>query len=230
MIGTLYRYPHPYDPARFVYVGQGPNRDKNHRSGKLDFGLRFKNRFPDVELPQPIKEQIEVSSQLELNEEETIWMFRYHTWRGYPDGMNLTFPGSHDYKVMGVLGGSAYRKFGHPGNKNAHLNLTFEARSKGAKRRNEIYAEFAVEIGRRSGQKNVESGHIQALGRKQGRKLVETGVLASYRTPEHQAEACRARNAIHGNPQTKEGSLKGACGFWNIKRNKPCTCGMHKEL
>jgi hypothetical protein len=32
-------------------------------------------------------------------------MFIYHTWRGYEDGMNLTFPGSIDYLNMGRIGG-----------------------------------------------------------------------------------------------------------------------------
>ena len=95
MIGTLYRYPHPYDSARFIYVGQTTDvhrRDKDHRSGKLDFGLRFKKKFPDADLPQPVLEQVEAFDQTELNELETIWMFRYHTWRGYPDGYEPVFP------------------------------------------------------------------------------------------------------------------------------------------
>src|ERR1700688_3217458 len=103
MIGTLYRYPHPYDSVRFIYVGQGPNRDIRHRSGETSFGRRFKKIFPDTELPQPTKEQIEISGQTELNEEETVWMFRFHTWRGYPDGMNLTLPGLQDYKESSRL-------------------------------------------------------------------------------------------------------------------------------
>jgi hypothetical protein len=57
MIGTLYRYQHPHDSARFVYVGQGGNRDRQHRSGKSSFGRRFKKQFPDAVLPQPIKEK-----------------------------------------------------------------------------------------------------------------------------------------------------------------------------
>src|ERR1700684_3123649 len=107
MVGTLYRYSHPHDYTRFIYVGQGLNRDKYHRSGRSSFGRRFKKLFPNMDLPQPIREQVEVSSQSELNEEETIWMFKFHTWCGYPDGMNLQFPGSSDYKNMGALGGRA---------------------------------------------------------------------------------------------------------------------------
>jgi hypothetical protein len=105
MIGHLYRYPHPFDSDKFIYVGQGSKRDQTHRKGKTSFGRRFKNLFLNVELPQPIREQVEVRDQLELNELETIWMFRYHTWRGYESGMNLTFPGGFDYKNMSALAG-----------------------------------------------------------------------------------------------------------------------------
>jgi hypothetical protein len=230
MIGTLYRYPHPYDSTRFIYVGQGAKRDKNHRSGKIEFGRRFKEKFPGVELPQPILEQIEVLDQAELNDLETIWMFRYHTWRGYPDGMNLTLPRLDDYKVWGQLGGLATkettggRKRGNP---QGQLNATFEGRSKGGRIVGAIYGPI-------QGRKNAESGQMSRVGKiygpAQGKKLVESGVLASYRTPEHQSEACRKRNAIHGNPQTTEGSKKGACGMWNIRHGKPCTCGQHIKV
>jgi len=101
MIGHLYRYPHPFDTAKFLYVGQGIKRDYYHRSGKSSFGRRFKRDFPNVELPQPVREQIEIQNHTDLNEFETIWMFRYHTWKGYVGGMNLTFPGSKDYLSLG---------------------------------------------------------------------------------------------------------------------------------
>src|ERR1700676_2374815 len=103
MIGHLYRYPHPYDATRFIYCGQGAKRDVVHRRGTEGFGRRFKKAFLDVELPQPIREEVEVKDYLELNELETIWMFQYHTWRGYEGGMNLTFPGSDDYKRLWLL-------------------------------------------------------------------------------------------------------------------------------
>jgi hypothetical protein len=112
MIGTLYRYPHPYDPSRFIYVGQGPKRDEAHRSGRSTFGRGFKKLFPGVELPQPVREQVEVSDYIQLNEEETIWMFKYHTWRGYDGGMNLTVPGSTDYKNLGKIAGHIASKTG----------------------------------------------------------------------------------------------------------------------
>src|SRR6202030_2967867 len=105
MIGHLYRYPHPHDPTRFIYVGQGGNRDWSHRSGKSSFGRRFRRDFPGTELPQPIREDVEVESYIELNELETIWMFRYHTWRGYSGGLNLRFPGAKDYKELARMGG-----------------------------------------------------------------------------------------------------------------------------
>jgi hypothetical protein len=206
MIGTLYRYQHPNDPTKFIYVGQGPKRDKEHRSGKSSFGRRFKKLFPDDILPEPIKEQIEVYSTSELNEEETIWMFRYHTWWGYPDGMNLGLPGSSDYKNIGKIAGqmavesgqvqSLGKKQGRKNVENGHLASirTPENISKGTRRRNEIYGnpstpESCARAGRIGGRKHVESGHIQALGKIQGYII--------------------------------------CCLRWNIRRGKPCTCGKH---
>lgn len=103
MIGTLYRYPNPTDGTKFVYVGQGSKRDSAHRRAVSSFGRRYRRMFPNAELPQPIREVFEVQDQLELNELETIWMFQYHTWHGYDGGMNLTIPGSDDYKNMARL-------------------------------------------------------------------------------------------------------------------------------
>lgn len=61
--------------------------------------------FPDRELPQPIREGFTVQDQFELNELETVWMFRFHTWRGYEGGMNMTLPGSTDYRNIAAIGG-----------------------------------------------------------------------------------------------------------------------------
>lgn len=105
MIGHLYRYPHPNDSTRFIYVGQGAKRDKLHRQGVGSFGRRFRKLFPDIELPQPVREDVEVQNQLELNELETVWMFHYHTWHGYQGGMNIGLPGSSDYSMTGKMGG-----------------------------------------------------------------------------------------------------------------------------
>lgn len=110
MIGTLYRYPHPQDPTRFIYVGQVGDvknlqrRERKHRSGNTSFGRRFKKMFFDLDLPRPVYEYVEVENCFDLNDLETVWMFRYHTWCGYPEGMNLTFPGSADYTKVGSMG------------------------------------------------------------------------------------------------------------------------------
>ena len=104
----LYVYPHPHEPGKFLYVGQERTkgkRDKRHRRGTESFGRRFRMQFPGVELPQPIRREVIVPDFLTLNEEETIDMFRFHTWRGYKGGMNVTLPGSADYKIFGRLGG-----------------------------------------------------------------------------------------------------------------------------
>jgi hypothetical protein len=97
MIGHLYRYPHPNDLTKFIYVGQGLKRDRSHRIGQGSFGRRFRDKFPGVELPQPVREIVEVENRLELNGLETIHMFQYRTWHGYEGGMNYSLPGSIDY-------------------------------------------------------------------------------------------------------------------------------------
>jgi hypothetical protein len=78
--------------------------------------------------------------------------------------MNITLPGSSDYKNIG------------------HIGMTVKlAKDPDCQRK----ASF------RAGKRNVESGHIQALGREWGRKAVESGRLDSYRTVEHQKLAGR---------------------------------------
>jgi hypothetical protein len=164
MIGHLYRYPHPHDPTRFIYVGQGAKRDQHHRVGRSSFGRRFKVDFPNIELPQPVRETIEIKTQIELNEMETIWMFQYHTWRGYPDGMNLVIPGAQDYKVAGKIGGPvAFRRHGNPQTKQG-----------------------SIKGGTIAGRKNAESGHMSAIGKQYGGRYAD--VLDKFRTPEYQRE------------------------------------------
>jgi hypothetical protein len=224
MIGTLYRYLRPQDSTRFIYVGQGPKRDNQHRSGRSSFGRRFKAVFPDVVLPQPIKEQIEISSQIELNEEEIIWMFRFHTWRGYPDGMNLTIPGSQDYKSIGRISGAVNTK-------NGNLDRA----------RNLPQAKIAQ---RKVGRKAAESGQIQAIGKKYNFKNLEksrlisicskAGTISSFALHLDKNEKGKSLLAVKAGKSTasipghmKKASLKALCARWNIRRDKPCTCGKH---
>ena len=94
MTAKLYRYPHPIIPGKWLYVGQGAKRDAAHRAGKTSFGRRFKRLFPGTSLPKPIRWEEPAKSQAEVNEAEIVSMFRYHSWYGYPGGMNLTLPGS----------------------------------------------------------------------------------------------------------------------------------------
>lgn len=225
MIGHLYRYPHPTEPDKFLYVGQGNKRDKDHRSGRSSFGRRFKRNFPDVELPQPIREVVEIDNHLELLGLEIIHMFRYHTWYGYEGGMNLLLPGSMDYKQIGIMSG--------------RVNVASGRIQALGRRTGKIQGRKRVESGffnsehqrrvgqiggRISGRKNVERGffnpeHQSKAGRIggliagpiQGRKNVESGQLASIRTPENQAKGLRVVNCLR----------------WRIRRNKSCICGRH---
>jgi hypothetical protein len=214
VIGTLYRYPHPHDANKFIYCGQGANRDKDHRCGKSSFGRRFKRDFPKVELPQPIREQVEVVDQEHLNSMETAWMVLYNTLRSF-GGMNLLLPGSADYEVLGKVGGSitAELRVGIHGliKEQRAKNSGKGGRISGRANKENRTGIFAPEMfgvgGRKGGRKNVENGHLASIsakggrkgGRISGRKAVENGHLASIR-----------------------------CLRWNVRRGKSCICGTHK--
>lgn len=244
MQGTLYRYPHPLIEGRWLYVGQGPDRDARHRLGTKGFGKRFKKFFPGVELPQPIKETFEVADQLELNELETIWMFRFHTWRGYVGGMNQTIPGSADYKDMSLIGSRIggqrfFELYGRPGSKEDHL--------RGSKKRGPI-------LGSIYGPKNAASGQMAALGRSGvggrigGRvsaerghcaRIARLGGLAVSHEDQIRAGLVNKESGqasklgskygkIYGRKNVEDGTLiKANCTRWNIRRGKPCICGKH---
>ena len=249
MIGTLYRYPHPNDPNKFIYVGQGPNRDKDHRTAQSSFGRRFKRKFPNTELSKPIKEQIEISNYLELNEEEIIWMFRYHTWSGYPDGMNLTFPGPLDYKRMGKLGGQAAVDSGQIrelaksgiGGRIGVRNQSREAKVAAALRSIELYGPPGTPEGSRKGGFRVHELHPEQAvqnGYKAGNKIKKL-------YPKQFAEMSRKAHELHpdlniraglvgGNKNVETGWIQRLakrtnCLRWNIRRGKLCICGEHKN-
>ena len=203
----IYVYPHPHEPGKYLYVGQENKegkRDKDHRAGRTSFSRRFKRDFPGVDLPRPIRRQVSAPDSLTLNEEETIDMFRYHTWRGYLGGMNLIFPGSIDYehlgRTYGHIGGHIAVERGHiqalgrsgvggriggpiQGRKHAENKTGVCGRTP------EQISEHAYMGGCISGRKAVESGQIQALGR--------SGITNCLR--------------------------------WNIRRGKSCVCGKHSQ-
>ncbi len=198
----LYRYPHPTLPDVWLYVGQGPNRDQKHRSGMSSFGRRFKKRFPNVELPQPVRWEMEVSNALEKNEEETIAMFQYHTWWGYEGGMNLTLPGSADYKNMGTIGGPIGGPIGSREAKaKGSRNQPREAKVKGSRNQPR---EAKAKGGHTQGCKNVESGH-----------------LARIRTPESSAKG--GPIGRHTRWHVKRGIVNPACSLCVSKEKRTVT-------
>jgi hypothetical protein len=205
VLGHLYRYPHPLDATRFIYCGQGPKRDKAHRPARSAFGRRFKKKFPDVELPQPIRKEVEVIDGIHLNHLETAWMILYQTLRVLHGGENVLLPGSKDYESLGRIVAAI------PGHMAKAGRLGGRAHVKSGQ-----LAGISAEGGRISGRKNAESGHLDRIrtkessrkggligghiggratnattngrkgngGRIGGRKNVESGHLASIRTKE----------------------------------------------
>jgi hypothetical protein len=192
MQGTLYRYPHPTEPTKFLYVGQGPKRDRDHRSGKSSFGRRFKRDFPGVELPQPIKEVVEVIDYLELNELETIWMFRFHTWRpAYSGGYNIVLPGSQDYESLGKIYGPINGQKAKESGQIQRLGKQDRMRRKGK-----------AAVGYMGGISNVTSGHLSRIaalgGRAAGRLTTEKKTGIHGLSQEERTENARKGGAIQG--------------------------------
>ena len=222
MIGYLYRYPHPTEVGKFIYVGQGKNRDQAHRAGRTSFGRRFKRDFPKDLLPKPTKEIVEIESQLELNELETIWMFQYHTWCGYPGGMNLTFPNSADYSNMNALGNlpGARAKAGKiSGQKNVESGHIIMLGN--------IYGPIR-------GKQNADSGQIQFLGLTygsiNGKRAAESGQLAAARKIgcKVKSEAKRKSSienfalASHVRWHANRNIVNPVCIFCQVDKEKGC--------
>lgn len=213
MKAFLYRYSHPYDSNRFIYCGQtqSTTRDKRHRKGYDGFGKRFKKKFPDIELPQPIIEEVNVVDHLELNWLEIEWMFRYHTWHAYPDGMNLSIPGSHDYKNIQAMAVAVRSNL--PFEKQSEImkrvsaGMSKEERSQAGKDRMsspEIRARYSERISQIALSKPVEervalarkisSGMSRSQRIELGVKNVKYLPMMSM-TPEQRSEWCKKRDA-----------------------------------
>lgn len=164
MIGYLYRYPHPTQLNKFVYVGQGPNRDKAHRYGKTSFGRRFKALFPNISLPVPVKEIVDVENQSHLNDLETIWMFRFHTWHGYDGGMNLVVPGidfrNEAVKKGQIKGGQSnvINKTGICGRSKEKMSFDGRIAGLASAKSKPLTTEKLSEMGKIGGQRVVELG------------------------------------------------------------------------
>jgi len=212
MVVCLYRYPHPFIQDKWLYVGQGIDRDKRHRSGKSSFGRRFQTLFPNATLPQPVRWEETANNCLDANCAEILAMFKYHTWRGYPGGMNLTFPGSHDYKNISRLGGimqprEAKIKGGKSQSREARIkNWKKYADSTPLSLQKRVSHIIAVKNGTETARENVKSGQASNLG-KSG-----LGGRTVAKIPGHMAVLNRI----------------AMCLRWNVHRGKPCTCGKHQ--
>ena len=210
---SLYCYPHPATSDRWVYVGQTRHlkeRDLRHRTGKSNFGRRFKLRFPGVALPEPQTIGI-LQTQDDANFSETVVMFKRHTWHGY-GGMNITLPGSTDYERLGKIAISRMPREAivrggiTSGRNNVKTGLLASIASKG---------------GSAAGRKASKiPGRMATLGHIGGSRGNREGKSKGG----HKASLTNAK---------KEGyfislGVPGRCRRWNINRGKPCTCGRHK--
>jgi hypothetical protein len=234
MKAVLYRYPHPHIEGKWIYVGQTlakkrNARDKSHRRGGLGFGANFKRRFPGIELPQPTREIVEVENQLELNGLEIVWMFQYHTWHGYEGGMNLTLPGSQDYKKISSLAGNIS---GRMNVENGHLDRI---------RKLPQTIAASIENGKRLGRWAVQSGLLARIrelpqskaamsrsGKINGRKSKENKTGLFSLTLEQKQAAGRKGGPIGGRATAAStNGRKGRCARQNGLKAFELKVGVH---
>lgn len=110
MIYWFYRYPHPTQPLRWLYVGQGPKRHLAHSRGKSAFGFLYQQHFPDLDLSAPEYWFKECPTQHDADEEEAISMFQFRTWGEFDGGMNQQLPGRVNFDKVKKAGELRRRK------------------------------------------------------------------------------------------------------------------------
>lgn len=228
---SLYRYPHPSVLGQWIYVGQTNNiirRDGLHRYGKSSFGRRFIKLFPDTLLPK-----LEVFDGPFLDKQEADWaeiesMFKHHTWCGYPNGMNLTLPGSQNYKDMGSIGGRRMSRKDRV--RIARLGGLVGGR-KGGQATNATTEGRKGNGGRLGGKNQPHQIHVKN-GITTGYAHKKNGTGIFNRTLEQGIANARKGGLISGNKNAdKPGYMTSLlCKRWNINRNRPCICGHHKNV
>jgi hypothetical protein len=232
MLTTFYRYPHPFIPEKWLYVGQTKYpelRDKQHRREKTAFGRKFRKLFPDTVLPFPSQWVVlDIANQEDANRIETVAIFHYHTWWG-EGGMNKALPGHQDYQKAGCIGGYL---------------VPMEDRVRGGRIGIRTLSPEQRKLGSRNGgitqgRKNVENvGFLSRAGKvggrvgnREGKKL--SGLAAVKRGDGMHSPEIRKRNGkTQGKINADNGHLnkiskKARCQRWDINRGKPCVCGQH---
>lgn len=233
---TIYRYPHPFEDDKWLYTGQTTNlknRDVEHRKMRDGFGRLFKSTFPGVPLTLPDSHELEVESHLGANWEETVAIFRNHTWHA-EGGMNRTLPGSQDYLNLAKIGGkvtaslpghlSKVGKIGgsiaakkHKENGTGIFGLTTEQRIANGSKLGKLQVKnkkgifkpgFDKTLGPSiAGRKNAEKlGYLRRIGIMSGKKKVESGEWDRIRLLPQTKEA-----------QSKSG-IKNCHKRWHVKR------------
>jgi hypothetical protein len=229
----LYRYPHPVVPDRFIYVGQGSKRDKEHRAARTPFGRRYKKTFPETDLTYPIRWEEPASNQLEANICEEAAISRFCTWRK-KGGMNWTSPRSDDYQNMGRLGGSVTRD-----RKVGIYGLTPEQRSEIGRKMGCICKETKMGIFSLTQEQRIDNARRAGIfsAQKRGYKdcAQRARILGIKNARNSGFLSGISRLVSHDNRVRvgQIGGLKGSnitnCLRWNIRRGKPCACGKHME-
>lgn len=240
-IVILYRYPHPFEQGRWVYVGQGAKRDKDHRSGRTSFGLRFQRVFPNIPLPQPYHWCEPATTQMEANRAETDAINSHHTWLK-EGGMNVASPGLEDYKESARLAGLITKAeglglFGR--SKEKRIEDARNAGRIGGKLGGHItgskmkkrpdYFQNLGQLSAKSGRNNPEKT------RNDRTKAGKTGGRATNKTSNgRKSNGGRVGGKISGPTNGKlygvRNLLIANCVRWKISRGKSCVCGEHKCL
>jgi hypothetical protein len=162
--------------------------------------------------------------------------------------MNLTFPGSADYKNMGKVGGPLGGKISVESGHLASLR-TFENQSRASKAANFKHREEKRVLGIALGREAVESGRLASLrthehqvkagreggkiggrigGPKAGRKNVETGHIQALGKEWGRKNVESGHLASLRTPEHQRAASKiSNCLQWHVRRGKPCICGKH---
>ena len=198
----LYRYPHPFTQGRWLYVGQGAKRDSAHRSGQSSFGRRFKRLSPNT--PQPVRWQETASTRLDANLAETVTMPSMVP--EHPGGMNLTLPGSQDYKNAGYMGGVVQ---GQRNAANGQMSRISHSGALTQPREAKVYG------GRKASRiiKEKRAGIFSLTPSRKGGKIGGRSLV-------------RLKAGVHAPGMT----ARGRCKRWQVDRGKPCICGRHRRV
>jgi hypothetical protein len=227
----FYRYRHPLEQGKFVYVGQSKNpahRDVLHRSGEEGFGRRYKRKFGGMPLlPMDVGWHEPVIDELEAKVIEAEGMFRFHTWHSprWPSGMNEILPGKASYAEMGIVGAR-----NQPREAKVRNGLRRGAQAIATGQLASIASlGGAAAMAKMSHEAHVRGGRIGGKRMSKEDRLRVTSLAGRNKPMDIRVRDARVGGQttakIHGH--MAKASFVGQCVRYHIKKGLPCICGHH---